>query len=249
VITEATGDGDNIHEYVPPPPRQEKQTAGVRRPVAVIGLESTTRALNPMELYTEGLCPTCFSVRGERTEVPVKVDAIDSYTEGTGARTVRWPMGKTEFRLVSERFLDALTDTERKRLSVREAERTGRGRKKFFEILGSKLNPPRAALKRPVGSHDLWRCATCGWENEPAYDHPRKAPDRYVSLDDLPSRMPSLFLLGRAPDHDLCFTRERWEELVGSKATAGMKSYDGFVIDAAQVDPNPPRRRLVKLDL
>jgi len=45
----------------------------------------------------------------------------------------------------------------------------------------------------------------------------------------------------------LCFTRERWRELVGQKGTRGLVSNDVVVLDDALVDRTPPRETHAKI--
>lgn len=243
VITDVTGDGENVHEFVPPPPSESDAEDGVREILADAEFQSWTTIANSEELYPEALCPTCRRVRGQRTDAQAVVGKIDSGLDAIRGCLFRVSIGIPELRLVSEAFLDLLSDEERGRMEWRPVERQGRAKKKFFELIGSRNAVRRAALRPGLAEVDLWRCSTCGWEKEPFYGGPLKA-FYYLSQDDLPSPTPSCFVVGRAPEHDLCFTRERWEQLVGRKGTGGIRTFEAYVIDSSRVDPDPPRRAL-----
>ena len=260
LISDATGDGENIHEYDPPSPDTIPPNSGVLFQLASVGGEGRATIANRdfASLFTNGLCELCSYPRGVRTEVPLTLAKIWAGFEG-GAAT-----GSTFFpnrRFFSERFLALLSAEERGRFEWRQVRRGPRAKKAFFEILSSRIQIPAVALRE--GRANLWECDECGWRNSPFYGGRdqlpawliertsrgwQDLPNWYVNVSDLPDPVPSCFLVGSPSDSaQLCFTRERWHQIVGRPGTAGLASIDVGVVQSILVDQNPSRRAFTEV--
>jgi hypothetical protein len=65
-------------------------------------------------------------------------------------------------------FVSLLTPSERRRFTWREVQRV-RGIKHYLEIVASRTTIPLATIKEQYVGHDLYRCPTCGYKNDPTY--------------------------------------------------------------------------------
>jgi hypothetical protein len=253
IITERTGDGENLREYSPAAPGLVEARGSLAHLLMVAG-EGRATVANAAELFTGGLCPQCHHPRGARTTTVLRVASIEPGGDGAGARLAPRSFGRN-LSLFSQEFIALLSRTEREFLDWRRVERSGRGKKAFYELAGSEVHVPFTTLAG--GDVELWRCDTCGWESVPVYGGAGELPEWlseagggrwydlpswYVSAADLPDPLPSCFVVGRAPEFRLCFTPKRWEELVGRPGTRGLKSYEVGIVARELADQNPRRR-------
>jgi hypothetical protein len=253
VICTATGDGESLHEYDPPPPEVATDTGLIFRLARVSG-QSPASILNPEALFEDGFCSSCTKPRGARTSAALVLDSIKSGDDG-GATQLKngRRLGRRGPRLhfFSEAFLGLLVPTERDQFDWRRVERTGRSKKVFYELVGSSTRIPLCALA--AGNAWLARCDVCGYENDPNYGAAQSypywlldaaeghvgLPSSFVNVADLPKPLPSCFTVGAAPLHGLCFTKQRWRELVGRPGTRGISSAPVGVVTPARVDLHP----------
>jgi hypothetical protein len=239
-ITDKTGDGENVHEYVPPAPTN-RSGRGVQASFAHAGLEARTHVLNPEELFSEPHCPACRSTRGERTDAVAKIGSIKTGVDGVAAYTMpRAPRGRSTLQLFSEAFLELLTDSERTLCSWRPVARSARANTRFFEIVAAPPAIPQVALRGEPQSERWWRCDVCGAEGAAWYSDPNGmvAFVPYAGA----VRESSCFLFGNAPEYGFCFSTARWVALSGAKGTRGMKSFRVFAVEPSRAEPVPRTR-------
>jgi hypothetical protein len=201
VILQEAGDGENVREYDPPRP-DALEGDGLLRRFKQLGGNAHATIQNPDELWTGGVCPVCRLARGERTEIPVIFAYVQSGAEGALA-AFKGP----RMHFYSERFLAALKPAERKRFEWRAVEQAGSRKKKFFEITASSVTLPPAAFKEQYVGNNLFRCEECGGVNEPVYGFEPPTPGVYVSEDDVPRNLGTVFTIGKMPGPE--FLRDR----------------------------------------
>jgi hypothetical protein len=239
-ILAALGDGENSREYTPPRPDAIESDGLLYRLKHVTGNGRAMIANDDMPgLWTRGVCTDCRKARGKRTNAPIVLQSADS-ENGLSARA-QHPFNYPGFDLYSADFVALLTPAERRRFTWRAVERV-RGSKPYLEIVASRTALPLAAFKEEYVGHDLYVCPTCGYKSEPSYSFVPPTPSLYVSERDVPRRLPSCFTVGR--QLALCFTAERWAELVERKAARGLVSSDVGVVDSRLVDRRPKRKTL-----
>ena len=248
VICGATGDGESVHEYAPPPPTEDAQGSGLLDRLVMASPNARGEISNGAALFEGGYCDQCRHARGARTEDRIALAKADT-GDAVLAKRSEMRIGGTSMHLYSADFLALLTRTERAALDFRPVTRR-RGRKELLELLGGTLVVPKAAI-RGKPQHNAWTCDSCGHEPSPMYlgtwieNHPWPSPPSwYVARTDLPEMLPSCMLIGNAAEPRLCFTRERWQELVGRPGTRAIKSNDVGVLADAWVDRAPKRQSL-----
>jgi hypothetical protein len=248
VITEATGDGESKHEYEPPPP--VPALPGLVRRLARVSGESRARIVNADALFSGGMCSECTQPRGERTQAPLVLESVESGVDGGLAKI--GPGKGPSPHFFSESFLMLLSVEERALFEWRTVERQGRGKKTYYELVSCRVRVPSTALAGVVETlwgvptimrfAKVWTCGTCGYSNDPLYVLPQGLPYWYVAVDDLPDPLPTCFAVGHPSDPGLCFTRERWGEIVGRPGTRSVASSDVGVVGPTLVDRHPVRR-------
>ena len=238
VILRVLGDGENAREYIPPRPDALDHDGLLYRLKQVTGVGRATIANELMPAFwTKGVCPDCRHAWGARTTVTLEIQRADSDT-GLMARAQR-AFQYPHFYLYSTDFVSLLTPAERRRFTWRPVRRL-RGTKPYLEIVASRTVLPLATFKEQYVGHNLYRCPTCGYKNDPTYSFVPPTPSAYVAEHDIPRRLPSCFTVGQ--ELAICFTTERWAELVERKAARGLWSQDIGVVDSRLVERRPKRR-------
>jgi hypothetical protein len=147
----------------------------------------------------------------------------------------------------SEAFLAMLTPAEFESCSWRPVAAPKRVKLPLFEISGVHTQIRHVkytgASKKAFGG---WRCETCGYSNGTFHNDPArpKLPTRFLSAADLPVATTSMFVVGPGPDFTLCFTRDRWRELVKQPGAKGAKSSVVGIIPESRADRSGPRPTL-----
>ena len=236
-----TGDGENLHEYDPPPPRA---ISNGMLPIDVvkIGGECFARIANPEELFSDGFCPHCLQPRGRRTDAPLALSSTQSRGGNGGMALLEdVGLGGPAISFVSDAFIDLMTPAERAAAEWREIASPPRSRKRFFELVGAPK--PIAHVALAGVPRKGWSCRGCGHASGAFYGD-GDPPFWYISASDLPTPTPSVFVVGERPTYELAFTRTRWRELLREKGTAGCKSYMLGVVSESRVDraPQLPQR-------
>lgn len=247
VICDATGDGENLHEYSPPAPKSGTETPSLPR-LALAAANGRAEVDNGAALFHGGFCTQCGSALGRRTDVIAELGKVDAGADAVMARLSRWAVNPSFY---SDAFLGLLHPSERAGLLLRPTKRKGTAKKAFFELLGGVRSVPRVAV-RGFPFEGAWRCDACGRECSPFYigREPtpwRQPPSYYVAAEDLPAET-TCCVVGDGPDARLCFTPERWQELVGRPGTKGVKTSDLGVLAPSLVERAPDRVLLSELE-
>jgi hypothetical protein len=183
------------------------------------------------EFYEAPICRKCKNATSRRSKKPLTLRyAVGSY-DGAFGRPVH--NAGSDHEIVSENFLALLTAKERKSLDLRPV--LGKGRKKFYEIVGPE-GPPLVAIKGVKLSG--WRCRKCSYR---IWGHDSMDKDffEFVAKSDLPKSVPSIFTIGVGPEIHLAATDKRWKELVGRKGTNGFTSRTVGVVPDNEVVRQP----------
>lgn len=244
-IMVATGDGENLREYAPPPPAA---TVGEweRGRLWQLGPEGTATMSHEPSYFEGGLCDNCLRPLGPRNAIPLVVSALSG---GGNAAMVR--LGGAVFgagpyiMIVSERLLDCFTDVERSAFEWRPVQGASR-RRKFFEVVShSRVTPYVCPYGRARPSD---RCEVCGFTWS-ACQREKGWPDYYVSEADLPQPRRTLIAVGSIDFGVLAVTDDRWRELVGQPGLKGIKGTAIAVIAPERVGqstkfvPRPREKR------
>lgn len=247
VIGHATGDGENLREYVPPPPVPEATSAGARALGWLLGVEPFTAMVNADALFEGGLCPDCLKPRGRRTDTRLILERIDARAQvSRGVLPKRAAGVGPSLSVFSEEFLALLAPSERDQFEWRPVELPKRDKRTFFELVPGAFVPEVSIKGRPTY---FARCATCGW-TWVVPDYKKDLPFWYVSDAEVAVPVPSLFAMGGRARPYLVASDARWRELMGQ---AGMRGIKGGVVavapeQAVERHPvyklRPPERRL-----
>jgi hypothetical protein len=233
-ILDAFGDGENTHEFVPPRPT----TPGTVKLldlniVSVSGNTHSTMAGDAAALFSKGICPLCHKFLGRRSAKPLELESV---APGYDAGFV-W---QKPFRFVSADFRELLTPRERAQFDWREVVVQKPSRKTFYELVPVSFVPfvPVKGL-----NFALVICDACKNFRSVHSFNKGSSIYHYLCVSDIPKPLPSCFAAGWPHAFDLCFTKERWLNLVGRPGTKGMVSNPIGVVDKATRDGKP----LVKL--
>jgi hypothetical protein len=232
-IMEATGDGENMHEYEPPAPG----SAAKRGPDVVMVGGGEWGELRTLEgLFENGVCTDCEHARGPRNESRLVITRMNSGPRHCGS--VRVTLDGARMRYVSETFRAMLTPEEDASVQWREIVGPPRTRKQLFEVLGAATTIPYVA---PLGPTIFrWRCEACGHVLSPFHGKaPGNGPYWFIAAAALPSPPTSLLVFGNPPDLDIGFTRERWRSLMDEPGAKGCKSSSIGVLRENQIDTSP----------
>lgn len=237
-IMEATGDGENSHEYDPPRPGNGASAGG--HDLVLISGETYSWMKTHEGIFEGGLCAECRHPLGPRTAQPIELHDMQRGPRNGGSISLRRPafVGPT-LTFASRDFRDLLTPEEDERLTWRELVGPPRARKPFFELVGADVTVP---LVKPAGAPPSgWRCEACGFETAPFTSTGWKGANWHVALSDLPSPLPDVFAVGTAPDLSLCLTRPRWRASIELPGAKGCRSYDVGVLREDEIDHAPVR--------
>jgi len=221
-ILVAFGDGENVREYVPSPPKSPAKVQLLDLDlVTVTGNSHLPVEGDPGLLYTGGACPKCRSLLGERSTVPLTL----SYGNSRYEAGFVW---QAPFQFFSEAFLNLLKPKERAAFDWRPVQFKARTKKLFYELRPKQMI---SFVKVKGMKFDVIRCPSCQTlrglhcfrAGTPIY--------HYLSAADLPKPLPSCLAIGLPTRFYLCFTRKRWRELVGQPGTRGMVSNPVGVVD------------------
>lgn len=221
-ILEAYGDGENVHEFVPPPPQAPDLVKLLDIPIVkVSGNTHSAIAGDKAALFTKGVCSLCGKFLGKRSSAPLTLEGIASGYDGGFV----W---QKPFSFFSEDFLKLLTPKERAQFDWRRVELQRKSRKKFFELL-PKTFVPFVAVKGL--KFDIVVCDRCKTVRGISSFNKGTPIYQYLCAADLPKPLPSCFAAGWPHDFGLCFRRDRWLELAGRAGTNGLVSNQVGVVD------------------
>lgn len=191
-------------------------------------------------LYSGGFCRACHHGIGRRTEQKARVRCGDTGYDGGYLRVCTGIIGSYG-RVYSDRFLALLQREELDRLEFQPVELLAyRGSRKFYELVAE----PDATFVG-VNGFDAggWECATCGRRvlavSEPTLQEPDFALTHFVGRGQLPDPLPSCLVVGDTTHPELCFTRQRWDQLRGQQGVKGIIAEPLGVVPDDNVDPHP----------
>lgn len=230
-IMDATGDGENVHDYDPPAPTP-RAGAIDRGRLWILGAQKGGTISHEPPYFEGGLCDNCLMPLGPRTEVPLLVSPITGAGGVADIRLAGAGIGAgPRLRIVSERLLALFTDAERAGFEWRRVERASR-RQTYFEFIPRSSTMAWVAPKSreaPFG-----RCASCGFTWVLTKDGPG-LPSYYVSEGDLPRPASTLVALNHRAYATPAVTDERWRTLVGRPELKGVKGTAVAIIAADAV--------------
>lgn len=236
VICMATGDGENIHQYVPAAPNLESAGEIERAQLWLLGAEGRAEMVSHEGLFEGGLCDHCLQPRGPRTEQPLALASIDSGYQAAGAHLPKKTIGGANLKVYSEEFVSLLTPAERASFEWRPIAPNKRRKRLFFEAIERTPPVPWVSV---IGRDTYYaRCGECGW----TWVIPRyiaNSPFYMMSEVSLPNPVPTLFAFGRRPGIDLVATPARWAEIAGRAGTKGIKTSVVSVIAESAVERAP----------
>ena len=162
VIGLATGDGESVHEYVPPAPVEGAISAVEQGRVWELGIQGAADMVDATGLFEGGLCTNCLMPRGPRTGAPLAVSTIESRVQASTVSLPRMSPGVGPvLSIYSDEFLAQLTLEERRQFEWRPIVPAKRETREFFELVCHTDPIPYVGLK---GSATYFgRCETCGW--------------------------------------------------------------------------------------
>jgi hypothetical protein len=218
-IMAATGDGENLREYAPPPPATpvgEWERGRLWR----LGAEGSAAMSHEPSYFEGGLCDNCLMPLGPRNAIPLEISALSGRGNAATVSLAGALFGAgAHLMIVSERLLDCFTDVERSAFEWRPVQGLP-PRRAFFEPV------PRSPFAPDVCPHGRARpsdrCEVCGFTWR-ACQREKGWPDYYVSEADLPQPSQTLLTVGRAGFTTLAVTDDRWRELVGQPGLKGIK--------------------------
>ncbi|MBI4500558.1 MAG: hypothetical protein HY700_05295 [Gemmatimonadetes bacterium] len=107
----------------------------------------------------------------------------------------------------------------------------------FNELIASTVHVAEVGVRGVPSKFGGWRCRACGFVDIGMYYFLDTAhsPHNWISVEDLPPRLPTCFTIGKGKGLTLGFSRERWEGLVGKAGTRGLVSSEIGVVDADRV--------------
>jgi hypothetical protein len=217
-IMEATGDGENQHQYVPPPPDPAGPIGRGR--LWLLGREGGVTIDHELPYFDGGLCEECLMPLGPRTSLSLEVSALKGGVNAADVRFRRVAFGVgPRLTIVSERLLETFTELERAGFEWRPV--TGASpRRAFFELVPKTPTTPYVLPEGP--SLVAERCETCGFTWSPYYKG-WFGPDNSVSEADLPHPPHTLIGVNQWTHAALAVTEARWRELVGQPSLKGVR--------------------------
>lgn len=165
------------------------------------------------QFFSVPVCRQCKRATGPRSDRPITLTYAPSKGDGAFGS-----LGGTSIQIVSEEFVELLTDEERGRIQLRATER--KGRRRFYEITGPS-GPTHVAVAGLAITG--WRCKGCRQSRFGYWGDGLKITN-FVAAADLPSPLPCIFTVGSAPEIALCVTGVRWAQMLGKKGTRGFVS-------------------------
>lgn len=189
--------------------------------------------------YADGRCKRCSGGLGLRTTIPLEVDSLDDRTDGASSPQGNGPPPTSDMpgalMIVSEPFLAALSENERKTFEARPVKWKRTRRHQFFELMPFQFVPLGAVKGLEV---EGWRCDACdrrvfgngsvlGWGAEVA------------CRQSLPKESADFFFAGNDKDVHLFCSRHRWKEMAGNKWARKLLGEPLVVVDQSEFEANP----------
>lgn len=231
------GDGEAVLDFDPAPPTIEGDGVGVSRDFVALSCNAGAHEVRgDRRLYDGGFCPDCENGVGKRTDVPRLLKEVPDGDVG-----ILWGSCAT---LVSDDFLNILSDEERSLLRLIPTERVKPGKKKFYELVGDAIATRVGILGSKLVVGDL-ECERCGFFSDPWPEHANLPTEAQVAIAraDLPSKLPSFFVVGQNGGNvEICMAKERWLEMRGKKGAKKALGAPLVLLSECFVDRQPKRK-------
>lgn len=211
-VMEWNGDGEAVFEVMP----GAWEGRGQGSSCFGLGWNESVRVKTPLQdIFREGVCARCRRGLGGRSSEPLELELKPRFDVFRIER--QWPDDVYPARLVlSEKFLEVLTDPEREMLELRPVISPPSFRKRFFEICAEPAVSMVGvkAAKYAMSLNQSWRCSACGSTNF-SFD---EGHHRCVSRASFGEVLPEMFMfseLGFAASIPV-FSSTRWKALLAS---------------------------------
>jgi hypothetical protein len=193
-----------------------------------------------LSAYRNGRCGRCGGGMGARTDEPLVVDQISENADGASSPGSNEPPPSYgmpgSLMIVSEGFLERLTDEERETFVARPIQRSdSRSGKTFFELVPHSMTGLGAIKGSEVNG---WRCDQCGirvYSAGSAVDFGTKVVCRQA----LPIPRPNFFFAGSETDVNLFCTIDRWRSLAGQRGARRLTGARLAVVSSEEFDNDP----------
>lgn len=189
--------------------------------------------------YANGRCERCGGGLGQRTSTPLVVDWIVEASDGASSPQSNEPPPGGDMPgsliVVSEAFLNALSEEERATFDARPVKWATPRRRRFFELVPRTLIPLGAVKGLEVTG---WRCDRC---DRRVYSHGAVLGwgVNVACRESLPANSPRFFFAGSDTDVKLYCTRERWKSLAGKKWSRKLTGSRLAVVDVSRLETRP----------
>ena len=235
IIAEKLGDPAAVLQYVPPLPPTPSEASLLEPPLVLVIGDSGPGRFEPVEnLFSDGICPSCGTPRGKRTDTPLAIGDLWPGHEGGFLGG-----GSYSIHYFSDRFISLLSESERSSLKFRPIKTIGKTRKRHYE-----MTAVAATDFTGVRGWDAtgWECPACNTRFL-YYQEPDVSISRFVRRADLPHDLPTCFPVGTGPGSYLAMRRERWLEMVTRREAKGCIGHPLGCVDNEQSDPSPRLER------
>ena len=235
VVCLATGDGEACFELDPP-------ASGNAAPDHFVALSGNSGWRPPAafslddfdSLYEGGVCRTCCTGIGHRSQVPLPVAVFgpaDLLISG-----LRMP----STLLASDRFRAQLTPAEQAHADWVPLDVRGKARRLFFEMRTRRPIRTVADKSKPASG---WRCPACKAAcYNIDYDH------EYVAKADLTKFTADLLVLDNSHCLQPAIPYSRWVQIRGKAGTRGVVSSEVVAVPPSRVRRRPVLRTLTEAD-
>jgi len=197
------GDGEPLLDFTPPPPD---------RYLVLLFNHSSEISIGFDSIFKRAICTYCGCTHGQRTNTQLQVMALPPKADITEVT-----IGKRIIPLYSEKFLNALTCSERKSLKFTEVISKRKSAQKFYEITA---RPDVLTVFAKAISFKGWQCPKCSLKrwghyrvNDPIHD--------YIASEDVSDSMRT-FTVENGTMQKLTMTPERYEKIKMNQATRGI---------------------------
>ena len=191
-------------------------------------------------LFWGGICQTCKSGVGGRSDVPLFVDGTGYQTDGGW---IRGPFAQG-IRVFSDRFLALLGADELKLFNFRPVRVSKKVKREYFECYSTDRVPFVGVKGLDTDGIECRDCGTicCYSIDEPILQCGGVFIDSFICRSDLPDPLPSCFPIGIGSKTGICMTRDKWDEVRGHKHAKGIASRELGVVSNEQAERKPRLR-------
>ena len=226
------GDGEALLEF--PSGRPGKDGPGVLSSWRSLGYHESVKATNRAAThFMDGLCQHCGFGIGRRTEQELTLNAAPRGDVVGVDGTLPWAL------LLSERFLDALTDDEKKEIRVQPTECPGSRR--FFELVGDPVGHAVGmhGAEYQEAFHQSWACRLCHRRMITLEHSDYDSRAVFLRASDLPVRPPSAFVFNEGHRLGIAISGARWGDLSRLSGMRGASTSTLHVVTDTVSDPEP----------